>query len=105
MEPKNFAQAFAPAHISGIFIIDMHKDAELSGSMGCGVCLEAGAVTTVCPWDETLIKINGSITEAPTTMSAIKLLTSHHVLVETELGVPVGCGFGASGAGALSAAL
>ncbi len=105
MEPQNFARAFAPAHISGIFIIDMHKDAGLSGSMGCGVCLEAGAVSTVCPSKESIIKINGNITEAPTTMSAMRLLTSHPVLVETELAVPVGCGFGASGAGALSAAL
>jgi pantoate kinase len=83
----------------------MHKDAELSGSMGCGVCLETGAVTTVCPSEESIIKINGTITEAPTTMSAMRQLTSHPVLVETELSVPVGCGFGASGAGALSAAL
>jgi pantoate kinase len=99
------AKAFAPAHISGIFIIDIRKDAAFSGSMGCGICLENGAITTVRPSDETIIKINGTICEATTTLLAIKLLTSKPVLVETTLDIPVGYGFGASGAGALSAAL
>jgi pantoate kinase len=99
------AKAFAPAHISGIFIIDIRKDVALSGSMGCGICLENGAITTVRPSDETIIKINGKVSKAATTLSAIKSLTSKPVLVETTLDIPVGYGFGASGAGALSAAL
>ena len=105
MEPKEFARAFAPAHISGIFVVHMKKDARLSGSTGCGICLEDGAVTRVCMAEETVIKINGAVANAPTTLSAIKFLTSEPVHVETTLKVPVGCGFGASGAGALSAAL
>lgn len=100
------AKAFAPAHISGIFIIDIRKETALSGSMGCGICLETGAITTVQPSsDETIIRINGKICEAKTTLSAIKRLTLEPVLVETTLDIPVGYGFGASGAGALSAAL
>src|SRR5665811_1913549 len=105
MVTMKIARAFAPAHISGIFIIDIRKDAALSGSMGCGICLENGAITTVRPYDETIIKINGKICEAATTLSAIKSLTSKPALVETTLDIPVGYGFGASGAGALSAAL
>ncbi len=102
---KKTAQAFAPAHISGIFIIDIKKDPALSGSMGAGICLEDGAVTKVSAAKETTVKINGAVVEAPTTLTAIKLLTPQPVLVETTLRVPVGAGFGASGAGALSAAL
>ena len=98
-------RAFAPAHISGIFIIDIRKDIALSGSMGCGICLENGAITTIRPSDETIIKIDGKICEPATTLSAIKSLTSKPVLVDTTLDIPIGCGFGASGAGALSAAL
>jgi pantoate kinase len=105
MSNKIFCQAFAPAHISGIFIIDIKKNPALSGSMGAGICLEDGAVTKVSAAKETTVKINGAVTEAPTTLTAIKLLTSQPVLVETTLRVPVGAGFGASGAGALSAAL
>ena len=102
---NKISKAFAPAHISGIFIIDMKKDPSLSGSMGCGICLEDGAVTKVHPSEETIIRINGAITKAPTTLSAIELLTPEPVLVDTTLNIPIGAGFGASGAGALSAAL
>ncbi|GFO95823.1 kinase [groundwater metagenome] len=104
MESK-IGKAFAPAHISGIFIIDIKKDPIHSGSLGAGVCLEHGAVTSVRLAHETTIKINGSVSEAATTLSAIKLLTTKPVLVETELCIPVSAGFGASAAGALSAAL
>lgn len=105
MKHKSIGQAFAPAHISGIFIIDIKKDPVLSGSMGCGICLGDGAVTKVSAAEETTVKINGAVTDAPTTLTAIRLLTSQPVLVETTLNVPIGAGFGASGAGALSAAL
>ncbi|MDD5474552.1 MAG: pantoate kinase [Candidatus Methanoperedens sp.] len=105
MEKKNFGYAFAPAHISGIFIIDIKKDPALSGSMGAGICLEDGAVTKVSAAKETTVKINGAVADAPTTLTAVRLLTPQPVLVETTLRVPVGAGFGASGAGALSAAL
>jgi pantoate kinase len=43
MHQKILSQAFAPAHISGIFIIDIKKDPVLSGSMGAGICLEDGS--------------------------------------------------------------
>lgn len=105
MQQKIISQAFAPTHISGIFVIDLKKDPILSGSMGCGICLEDGAVTKVSAAEETTVNINGAVAEAPTTLTAIKLLTSQPVLVETTLNVPIGAGFGASGAGALSAAL
>jgi len=83
----------------------MKKDPLLSGSMGAGVCLEDGAVTSVYRAQETTVKINGAVSEAATTLSAIKLLTNEPVLVETELSIPVSAGLGASAAGALSAAL
>ncbi len=102
---KISARAFAPAHISGIFIIDIKKDPIHSGSMGAGISLENGAVTTVRYAKETAIKINGDVCEASTTLSAIRLLTKKPVLVETTLSVPIGAGFGASAAGALSTAL
>ncbi len=105
MHPRISSRAFSPAHISGIFIINIKKDPSHSGSMGAGVCLEDGAVTEVCPAQETTIKINSTVSEAATTLSAIELLTAKPVLVETTLGIPVGAGFGASAAGALSAAL
>jgi len=105
MQKKNFASAFAPAHISGIFVIDLKRDASRSGSMGCGICLEEGVTTKVSAAKKTSVLINGAAAEAPTTLAVLKLLTSRPVLVETTLELPVGAGFGASGAGALSTAL
>lgn len=105
MQQNKSARAFSPSHITGIFVIDIRKDPARSGSMGCGICLEDGAITTVRAAEETTMKINGKVAEAPTTLTAIKLLTSQPVLVETTLNVPIGCGFGASGAGTLSAVL
>ncbi len=105
MQKKNFAHAFAPAHISGIFVIGLKKDASRSGSMGCGICLEDGVTTKVGAAKKTSVLINGAAAEAPTTLAVLKLLTSRPVLVETTLELPVGAGFGASGAGALSTAL
>jgi pantoate kinase len=102
---KNSTRAFAPAHISGFFIIDIKKDPMHSGSMGAGLCLEGGATTTVRPAKETTIKINGNVCEASTTLSTIKLVTKKPVLVETKFTIPIGSGFGASAAGALSTAL
>lgn len=102
---EKFARAFAPAHISGIFIIDLKKDASRSGSMGCGICLEEGVTTKVRAAKKTSVLINGAVAEAPTTLTVLKLLAYRHVLVETALELPVGSGFGASGAGALSTAL
>ncbi len=102
---KISTRAFAPSHISGIFIIDIKKDPIHSGSMGAGVCLEDGAVTTVRPSKETAIKINGKVKQDATTLSAIRLLTKKHVLVETMLNIPIGAGFGASAAGAFSTSL
>jgi pantoate kinase len=105
MVSLNITRAFSPAHISGIFIIDIRKYAALSGSMGCGICLKNGAITTVRPADETIIKINGVVSKAATTLSAIRKLTQKPVLIESKLDIPIGCGFGASGAGALSAVI
>jgi pantoate kinase len=102
---KISARAFAPAHISGIFIIDIKKDPIHSGSMGAGICLEDGAVTKVLPAKETTIKINGEVNQAATTLSAIRLLTEKAIFVETTLSIPTGTGFGTSAAGALSTAL
>lgn len=102
---EKFARAFAPAHISGIFVVDLKRDASRSGSMGCGICLEDGVTTKVGAAKKTSVLINGAVAEAPTTLAVLKLLTSKPVLVETTLELPVGAGFGASGAGALSTAL
>lgn len=100
-------RAFAPAHITGFFEIHENKDLRRKGSTGCGIVLNEGVETTVKPYgtgERNVVTLNGSETEATTTHTVVKMLTDIPIMVESVTDVPVGCGFGASGAGALSTA-
>ena len=107
---KIAARAFAPASITGFFAIHEHRDPLHKGSFGCGLVLESGCVTEVAHTRhrvaESQIVINGRAEEAPTTRYVLdRLAGSTPVNVSTNFEVPIGCGFGASAAGALSSAL
>jgi len=62
------------------------------------------ASTTVRRSEETTIFLNGVESPAPVTRLVATRLAPLPVRVETELSMPLGSGFGASGAGALSSA-
>jgi len=98
------ARAFVPSHITGFFAARRQDDPLRSGSIGCGLALDLGAVTTVEPADETRIFLNGRISDAPVSRYVVDRLAKSPVRVKTELMMPLGAGFGASGAGALGAA-
>ncbi len=109
------AAVFVPAHISGFFQPCEAKTPERAGSRNCGPCLDLGVLTEVRvkPADRSGVKIsiNGRRTqEAKTTLTAVdQLLKIAQGLFEVEVNhscqVPVGAGYGASGAGALGAVL
>ncbi|MDI6811746.1 MAG: hypothetical protein QMD80_08815, partial [archaeon] len=107
---KRFVKAYSPSHITGFFVICDNKNPLYKGSIGCGIVLEAGCVTKVS-LDNNLpvkaqIKINGIEEEANTTKYVVEHMAwMSAVRVSTNFEVPVGAGFGASGAGALSTAL
>jgi pantoate kinase len=98
-------KAFAPAHITGFFYIHDDEDPLKMGSCGCGITLEEGAHTSAWPADRTDIYLDGVLSDASTTRTVIGALTDRPVHVETDLDLPVGGGFGDSGAGAFSTAL
>jgi pantoate kinase len=103
-------KAYAPAHITGFFAICEHSNPLYKGSIGCGLVLEAGCVTEVADahgqGSDVRIRINGELGEAQTTRYVLdRLAGAAEVCVATSFEVPVGCGFGASAAGALSTAL
>lgn len=108
---KSVVKAYAPSHITGFFAICDNKNPLYKGSIGCGIVLEAGGVTEVSfnnHTAKTRIQIDGREEEANTTKYVVEHLagTSEVMIrVATNFEVPVGCGFGASGAGALSTAL
>ncbi|WMW25708.1 pantoate kinase [Methanolobus sediminis] len=109
-EPVNdtlTARAFAPAHITGFFKIHDHEDPMKKGSTGCGVVLDGGVYTTVTTGkdiDKTEIFLNGEIVAGNTSRTVIESMTDLPVKVESISDIPIGCGFGASGAGALGTA-
>jgi pantoate kinase len=101
------SRAFVPSHITGFFAAHRKEDPQLSGSIGCGLCLSLGATTTIeSPPEipETEILLNGVRSEAPVSRFVVEKMTKKPVRVKTKLQMPFGAGFGASGAGALGCA-
>ncbi len=102
------ARAYAPAHITGFFEICEHLNQSQTGSKGCGFTLQAGVTTEVSVKEGEGISviINEANAKASTTRSVVRRLASEYfVEVRSKMDVPMGYGFGASGAGALSTAL
>jgi pantoate kinase len=112
------ARAFSPCHITGFFqILDQSANPLYAGSRGAGVSLSRG-VETVVKVGKALkssleVRINdfasnfaevskhvvGAFLSRSKEMENFKIIVDHHVEV------PVGAGFGTSGAAALSLAL
>jgi pantoate kinase len=96
--------ASVPSHITGFFSARRLKDPIKSGSIGCGLTLNLMAKTIIEPAQRTEIFINSDPSEAPVSQFVVDNLSRSSVRVETDLDMPLGSGFGASGAGALSCA-
>ncbi|HUI39604.1 MAG TPA: pantoate kinase [Methanothrix sp.] len=98
------ARATVPSHITGFFAAKRRNDPALTGSIGCGLTLSLDAATTVEASEEMEILLNGQPSEAPVSRYVVDRLARSAVRVCTQLGMPLGSGFGASGAGALGCA-
>lgn len=104
-------RAYAPAHITGFFAVRQHQNPVKAGSIGCGLCLEAGVTATITvdtSYIGSVIRFNGKKIDLPTVEYAIKgLLKPGHsqVIIDLESDIPLGFGFGISGAAALASAL
>lgn len=106
MKRSPSASAFAPAHITGFFVI--FRD----GSTGAGVNLSQGAETTVSVHDtlgDIQVVINGVDTEALVSRRVAdayrESIAQRSISVATTTAFPVGYGFGMSGAGSFSLSL
>lgn len=107
---KATAVAFAPAHITGFFeICDSRKNPLLKGSKGAGISLSKGVFTRVRlakGRNGLEIRINGKVSRAPVSRAVLKRFNWEGMLnVDHKIQVPMGSGFGTSGAGALSLSL
>ena len=112
------AKAFSPCHITGFFqILDQPTNPLYAGSRGAGVSLSRGVKTIVkvrkAVKGSLQVKINGFASSsaevskhvADAFLSSFKQMNNFEIIIEHHVEVPIGAGFGTSGAGALSLAL
>ncbi|WP_290816022.1 pantoate kinase [Halovivax sp.] len=98
------ATAFVPGHVTGFFSAHPDEDPTKAGSRGAGLTLTDGVRVTVQPATETSLTLDGEAVEIEPVEAVLGALrASANVTAESEL--PLGSGFGVSGALALGAAL
>ena len=112
---KRRARAFVPGHITGVFrIFDECGDPLHCGSVGAGFSVEAGTTTTVTIAEASTTTVtvtyNGHVIDAPVTETVVHEMMNDYRLtaavgVDHKSDLPIGVGFGASGAGALGTAI
>ena len=96
--------AFAPGNISGVFKVIYHEDATKMHSLGTGFTVKEGVVATVSGDSRTAVLFNEEKIRFPTVSAVVRELTSQPIRIEISSLLPLGCGFGLSGASALAAA-
>jgi pantoate kinase len=99
------SKAFAPAHISGFFIPKITGSVERSGSLGAGICLSDGVTAEVIKAQTASITLNGEPFHCKPLEDALLLLTEQPLKISLTSTVPIGAGFGISGACILAALL
>lgn len=94
------AVAFAPGHVTVFFGPHRRDDPERSGSTGAGITLTDGVTVRVGPGEG--VSLNGSAVTIAAVERVLERFTPLRVEAETPL--PIGAGFGVSGACALGTA-
>ncbi|WP_435151633.1 pantoate kinase [Haladaptatus sp. DFWS20] len=97
-------RAFVPGHVTGFFSIHEADDPKQAGSRGAGLTLSEGVTVTVEPAEEASIELNGEFAAVEAGRRVLDALdVTARVSAQTDL--PLGAGFGVSGAVALGTAL
>ncbi len=97
-------QAVVPGHVTGFFTVDRHEDPTKAGSRGAGIALSEGVTVTVRQAAEPGIALNGEPVEMGAVTRVLDALDAQ-AQVRGVTDLPLGSGFGVSGAMALGAAL
>jgi len=104
---KSSAKAFAPGNISCIFKIYEHQNPAKMGSLGLGFTVNKGVMVEAVPSSKTEVYFNKKKINFPTVKSVVKKLIpgkNKKVRINISSDLPLGSGFGLSGASALAAA-
>ncbi|MFC6717362.1 pantoate kinase [Natrialbaceae archaeon GCM10025810] len=98
------ATAFVPGHITGFFSAHPDDDPTRAGSRGAGLTLTDGVEVTVRRAGETTVTLDGESIEVDPVGTVLDAL-GVSARVDATSDVPLGAGFGVSGAMALGTAL
>ena len=97
-------RVFVPGHVTGFFRSHPDPDPTRAGSQGGGIALSDGVTVSVEPAEQVRVKLNGETIEMAAVERVLRTLeVTATVSAETDL--PLGSGFGVSGAMALGTAL
>lgn len=96
------ASAFVPGHVTAFFSAHPHDDPERAGSRGGGIALSDGVTVTVREGDS--LRLNGDAIEVEAVDRVLDGL-GVEARIDCETPLPLGSGFGVSGAMALGSAL
>ena len=99
---ESAATAFVPGHITGFFSAHTAANAAQAGSRGAGITLTDGVEVTVTPGSG--CRLNGEGVSI-TAVDSVRNRLGVDAAVEANTSLPVGAGFGVSGAVALGTAL
>ena len=98
------SRAFVPGHVTGFFSVHEADDPEQTGSRGAGLTLSDGVTVEVESAAETSMQLNDELAAIEAVTRVLDDLdVTARVTATTDL--PVGAGFGVSGAAALGTAL
>ena len=104
MSDEETATAFVPGHVTGFFSVHRTDDPTTTGSRGAGLALSEGVTVRVEPAEAASVWLNGLSIEMPPVERVLSALSAP-ARVEAETSLPLGSGFGVSGALSLGAAL
>lgn len=99
------ARAFVPGHLTGFFGAYPDPDPRVAGSRGAGLTLSRGVETVVSTAGEPGVWLDGDPATVAPVEGVLAALDAPPVRVELTSELPVGTGFGVSGAAALGTAL
>jgi pantoate kinase len=108
----SIGKAFSPSHITGFYSEIKDKSILKRGSLGAGICIRKGVMTTVELYrsekNNFTISINGAISKDAIVSKFVineflkRASKNYFVKANHEVGVPIGYGIGTSGSAALS---
>ncbi|MXY99150.1 hypothetical protein F4Y93_00360 [Candidatus Poribacteria bacterium] len=102
------ARAFSPGNISCVFKVIRHTEPARMHSLGMGFTVKEGVEAIVSEYHETVVLFNGEYINFPTVRAVVKRLIQNSgiagVKVDLSSPLPLGCGFGLSGAASLAVA-